>query len=497
MKQLKQFFNYYKFSTLKNNINRMGFSMTPKYVATYVLVAAALSFFVGTIVKLNIAFSLIVVLLFILTTPMMLTYKFKFTYEKNRFSDIVDYMQRLIYSYQKSGKLYTALLDVRKTVSPAMKKEIDLMINFIDEGVAKENLYKEALGIIESHYKCSRLNTLHAYIIDAEMHGGEGDETLAILLNDIRDWSIRTLDYKSERRGIKSRVIMSILLGLVTVTASLYMVPAEYTSQMMDTMLYQIGTTVVLMLYILLYTYVTKSLSISYLDAEVDDFDLYNRAMNRVGKYNKKSIIKRGIICIVLACCFSAITYVLHVPAVAIAIFGLFGLIIYQPIMRHKSDKKIIIREINKAFPVWIRNLVLLLQTNNVGMSIQKSLITCPPVMKPHVEKLLSEIDKNPTSSEPFENFCSEYDLPDIKTTTSFLYYLSNFGSDEMLGQLDYIIKQNTYLTISEEKIRNSDSLSMMSVLILAPMIISMLKLMLDMYSLYDVFSQIITNSGF
>jgi hypothetical protein len=154
-------------------------------------------------------------------------------------------------------------------------------------------------------------------------------------------------------------------------------------------------------------------------------------------------------------------------------------------------------KEINKAFPIWVRNLTLLLQTNNVAVSIQKSLSTCPPVLKDHVIKLLEEIDKNPNSSEPFDNFCKEYNQPDIKSTTSFLYYLSNFGSDEMIDQLDYIVKQNTYLTISEEKIRNSDSLAMMNIYILAPMIISMMKLMLDMYCLYEVFSRVMLNSGF
>ena len=85
--------------------------------------------------------------------------------------------------------------------------------------------------------------------------------------------------------------------------------------------------------------------------------------------------------------------------------------------------------------------------------------------------------------------FCKEYDIPDIKLTVNFLYYLSNFGSDEMLGQLDYIIKQNDHLTLNEERIRNEDSLSMMSMLILAPMAISILKLVLDMYSLFGVMS--------
>ena len=172
-----------------------------------------------------------------------------------------------------------------------------------------------------------------------------------------------------------------------------------------------------------------------------------------------------------------------------IPIVLVFAIIAYQPICINKNDKKTILKEINKAFPVWIRNMVLLLQINNVSVSIQKSLKTCPLVLKPHVEKLLKGIEENPASSKPFDDFCKEYDIPDIKLTVNFLYYLSNFGSDEMLGQLDYIIKQNDHLTLNEERIRNEDSLSMMSMLILAPMAISILKLVLDMYSLFGVMS--------
>lgn len=497
MNKLKQIFSYYKFSTLKHKINKMGFDITPKSVMLYVLFTALLSIFVGTIIKLTPIFSLVVVLVFILTTPFIFIYRYKFNYERNRFNELVDYMQRLIYAYQKSGKIYTALLDVKEVASRDIKHEIDMMIQFIDEGVAKKNLYKEAFEIIESHYKCSRLNTLHAYLIDAEMNGGEGEETLGILLEDIREWSIRTLEYTSERSAIKSKVLISIVLGVITIIASLYMVPAEYTGQMMTTMLYQIGTTIALSLYILLYLYVIKNLAVSYLDAELDDAELYMRAVNRVEKFDKQKIIKKSAIIVTLAIGFCVLAYILNFSMLMIPIVGMFGIVLYQPIMTHNTDKKRIVKEINKAFPIWIRNLVLLLQTNNVGMSIQKSLLTCPYTMRPHVEKLLHKIDEDPVTDRPFLEFCQEYDLPDIKTTMSFLYYLSNFGSDEMIGQLDYIIKQNAYLTVSEEKIRNSDSLSMMSMLILAPMLVSMMKLMLDMYSLYDVFSAIMMNSGF
>lgn len=494
---VKKIFSYYKFSALKNKINDMGFDITPKYLAMYLLITAAISFFAGAIIKLTPVYSLMIVLAFILTTPFTLIYRFKFNYEQNRFNDIVDYMQRVIYSYQKNGKIYSTLKDVREVVSPSIQHDIDAMLKFIDEGAAKENLYREAFDIIESHYKCARLNTLHSYLIDAELNGGEGTETLALLLQDIREWSIRTKEYKAERVNIKAKAIMSIGLGLITIVAALYMVPSEYVNQMRYTTLYQVGTTVVLILYILLYLYVIKSLAIPYLDAEIDDLNAYKRSVNRVKKFDKKKVTKKTILAIVLASGFSMIAHVLGFDMLIIPIVILFAFTAYQPMLTYKADKKRIVREVNKAFPVWVRNIVLLLQTNNVGRSIQKSLVTCPLVMKPHVEKLLMEIDEMPDKDIPFTHFCQQYDLPDIATTMSFLYYLSSFGSDEMLGQLDFIVKQNSYLTMNEERIRNSDSLSMMTMLVLVPMLISIIKLTLDMYSLYDVFSTIMMNSGF
>lgn len=491
MKKIKDFFNSYKFSNIKLAVEDMGYALSPKTLLLYVIIAFLLSIFVGTILQLNVMYSLIVVLFFVLCIPKLLIYRFKYHFEKVKFADLVNYMERLIYSYQKSGKLYTALEDVRDVSSKRLGNCISAALDFIDNGKAKENLYKEALSKIEKKYNCTRLQTLHNYLIDVELNGGRSDESLNLLLEDIRTWSLRTQDYQNSRVNVKTKIILSIIFALVTCVAALFLVPSEYTQQMTASVLYQMGTVVALIAYIAVFVYSEKIVSNSYLDLEldIDNYSSYLRAVKRVDKFNVKSFIKKSIVCVVLGigCCFTVHLIGQDILMIPIAI--IFGVIAYQPIMTNKNDKKRIIKEVNKAFPVWIRNMVLLLQINNVSMSIQESLKTCPPVMKPHVEKLLRGIEENPASSKPFDDFCKEYDLPDIKLTVNFLYYLSNFGSDEMIGQLDYIVKQNDYLTLNEEKIRNEDSLSMMSMLILAPMGISVLKLVLDMYSLFGVMS--------
>lgn len=489
--KLKIFIQSYKFSNIKNSIEEMGFSITPRLIGFYILVAFFLSFFVGTILKLNMIYSLIVVLFFVLCIPKLIIYRYKFNFEKLKFTDIVNYMERLIYAYQKSGKLYTALEDVKAVSGRRLQRQIQKALNFIDNGKAKENLYKEALSFIEKKNNCTRLQTLHNYLIDVELNGGDSDKSLNLLIEDIRAWSLRMQAYQADRNNIKGKIIISIILAIITCVAALFLVPSEYSSQMVVKPLYQIGTAIALMAYIVVFIYVEKIVASSYLDLELDNINYgsYLRAVKRVDKFNAKQVIKKCILCLTIAigCCF--LTHIINLDLMMIPIVLVFAVIAYQPILRNKRDKEAILKEINKAFPVWIRNMVLLLQINNVSVSIQESLKTCPLVMKPHVEKLLKGIEENPASSKPFDDFCKEYNIPDIKLTVNFLYYLSNFGSDEMLGQLDYIIKQNDHLTLNEERIRNEDSLSMMSMLILAPMAISILKLVLDMYSLFGVMS--------
>ena len=491
LNKLKIFIQSYKFSNIKNSIEEMGFSITSRLIGFYILVAFFLSFFVGTILKLNLMYSLIVVLFFVLCIPKLIIYRYKFHFEKQKFTDIVNYMERLIYAYQKSGKLYTALEDVKAVSGKRLQRQIQKALNFIDNGKAKENLYKEALSFIEKKNNCTRLQTLHNYLIDVELNGGDSTTSLNLLTDDIRAWSIRMQTYQTDRNNIKGKIIISIILAISTCVAALFLVPSEYSAQMIVKPLYQIGTAMALIAYIIVFIYVEKIAANSYLDLELDEINYksYLRALKRVEKFNASLIIKKSVLCLVIAigCCFLA--HIIHLDLMMIPIVLVFAIIAYQPICINKNDKKTILKEINKAFPVWIRNMVLLLQINNVSVSIQESLKTCPLVLKPHVEKLLKGIEENPASSKPFDDFRKEYDIPDIKLTVNFLYYLSNFGSDEMLGQLDYIIKQNDHLTLNEERIRNEDSLSMMSMLILAPMAISILKLVLDMYSLLGVMS--------
>ena len=223
---------------------------------------------------------------------------------------------------------------------------------------------------------------------------------------------------------------------------------------------------------------------------------LFYRAKNRIDKFYKSKSLKLGLVYIFISLVTIVVAYFLDYLVYSIPLVFIFLVAAYRPFGLYKSDTQRVENEIYKAIPIWVRNLTLQLQVNNVSISIQNSLKDAPFAIKDEIERLLIGIEQNPTSIEPYDAFCSKYSLQDVRLIANHLYYMTNFGSDDMLSQLDYMVKQNAQMTINEEEIRNSNALSILSLLVLAPMIISMLKLSVDMYSLFDVFSGIMMGAS-
>ena len=118
----------------------------------------------------------------------------------------------------------------------------------------------------------------------------------------------------------------------------------------------------------------SSKVCVSYLDNEVDNknADYIQRCAEFVVKYrnknHKKPMLIKGIMCMGMAIAAWILGYRWAVLLIAVA--SIF--IIFNDVLHNNNCIKAIVREITKMFPVWIRNIVLYLQTDNVHVSIQK-----------------------------------------------------------------------------------------------------------------------------
>ena len=491
-RKIRRFFRYFKFSYLKAETRQLGQTLTIQKLLVYVGVVLFASFIVGYLLRLQWIYCVILGLAFVAMLPSMIIVNLKADFERIRFNDIVTYMEQVIYAFHKSNKIRMALKDVYDVSTGNIKKTVGKMMDVIDGKNKTSHIYEEALQIMQDEYDCSRLLLLHNYLIEIEKNGGESDRALNMLLTDIRDWATRILQYQQERRNVKNKITISILLAMLSCGLMVNMIPDDYLGQMVSQAAYQLGTLAVLLACLMLYVISTNKVGASYLDFETDK-TVTQRAlkdMKYISRFHRKNHTKPAIIktCITAPLILAALWFKIYwaiLPASAMILY-----VVFKDVLKKNQAVKAVSREVNKMFPAWIRSVVLQLQTENVHVALAKSLHNCPDILKDEVGRLLENIDKDPNSMRPYSEFLKDFEAPDLKMSVHYLYSISQFGTEDLLAQLDYLIEQNSQLSIAEEKIRNEDSLSGFTTLALMPMLFSVLKLLLDLM----LFLQIATN---
>lgn len=155
----------FSIQALKTEINGYGFSYSIKdYAVTLLLVIAALVG-AGIFYSLKIPFLAVILLSFIVMMPGMITTQFKYIYEQKKFTDAVDYMEYMLYEFKKKPKILYALRAAEDSCTGDIKKRIKKAIDYIENGVYRNNLYKEAFYFIEEGYDCERMAVIHQFLM--------------------------------------------------------------------------------------------------------------------------------------------------------------------------------------------------------------------------------------------------------------------------------------------------------------------------------------------
>ena len=478
----------FSIQALKTEINGYGFSYSIKdYAVTLLLVIAALVG-AGIFYSLKIPFLAVILLSFIVMMPGMITTQFKYIYEQKKFTDAVDYMEYMLYEFKKKPKILYALRAAEDSCTGDIKKRIKKAIDYIENGVYRNNLYKEAFYFIEEGYDCERMAVIHQFLMKIEAEGGEYQDSLNIILDDVKSWTERTYEFQKEKANIKQKVLITIILSLI-MCAILTKVSAQV-YDITDSMLYQSVTTGLLIAFIILFASVQKKLSGSWLIGDATPrkkmFQQYALALAGDVKTLRQKELPNAIIYAALGLLFlfggglfPVISQFKNLGYLLIIFAGFTYFI--KPSSDIKSAKNNTIKEINKEFPSWFRNLAINLQKETVHVSIKQSLKDAPLVLKPSLISLIKELDDDPVTMKPYINFLSTFELPDISSAMKMLYSLNEAGQDEVVTQINTLVTRNNQLLEKSERLKNSDSIAITGYLVVLPMVFSLVKMIVDM----------------
>ena len=374
-----------------------------------------------------------------------------------KFHDVLLYMEQMIYSFKKQPKIRLALSDAQKVSSNRMKEIIEEVIVNIDSKMT-DKIYEESLEIIRREYDCKRLRSLHEFLIKIEQHGGEYENYLDILLEDIKEWGDRTSLFIKNVNRVKRNVIISIFSTLITCGFMAYLIPTEY--RYTDHIVYQICSTIVILLMLFSYLLIVKKLNLDWIKEKQSLQD------NMVVKY-----------------------YIL----VEKAYYDKEKLSITER-LTYKKAKKTLENEIKKVFPDWIREVAINLQNETVQSAIENSYGNLPFVLKRPVRKLLIDFEQYPVGIEPYDNFLRELDLEDIKSSLKMFYSMNQLGKEQSEKQINPIIDRNNKLTRQSEQMKNNDKIGAATMFTAVPMTVGVVKIMIDMILMIIVFTSSVAN---
>ena len=400
----------------------------------------------------------IVIAIGVITTllmPMLYKEEKKKSYYKKKFEDLISYMEQMCYSFKKSGKIRPSLIDAQKISDGEMKEIIEEVIVNIDSKM-NEDIYEQALKILEEEYYCKRLISLHKFIIKIEKQGGEFEEYINIILSDIKEWSDRTELFRRDIDRIRRNVLISIGATLLTCGFMAYLIPKEYSFT--GNIVYQISSMIIILIMLVIYIFVYKKLNIdwlkeeSFLNPELVDkyYDLIMKSQNEKIKFMDKLSINKV--------------------------------------------KKRMRREISKVFPDWLRQVALNLQQQTVQSSIENSYDDAPYILKRPIRHLLIDFEEYPIGIEPYDNFLQELDMPEIQSSLKMFYCINELSKEETYKQTNAIIDRNNKMLKQAEEMKNKDRIGLAGTLSAGPMMVGVVKIIIDMVLMILVFTSALGN---
>lgn len=487
--------NYFSIKQMKKEIYGYGYTLSKIRYILFVLIALIFPVGMGFLYQMKPGFIIIVGVVSVVVIPSLIRANFVNLYQKQRFNEVDIYLHQMVYSFQKSPKIITALEDTEKIATGKLKKTIQKALDNLNTSVS-DDILAETLAIIEKEYNNTRVKALNKYMINIELKGGDYTSSINIMLTDIDNWITRTYAEQNEIGRVKTAniigLILSLGIGAVSSAFSYVMQNSEYhyEKSIGDNMIYQVCCLIFLIVCVLYFVYTQVSYNRDWVSKAVNEKmimkDYKNATEFNPNKFRIISIPVYAIIGIIAV----ALYFMKFIPynAYVAALFGIFDIfMVIQPTLTKKTAVANTKRNIQDSFSEWLRDVSLNLQEEPLLSAIQDTYETCPIVMKPELEIFLSRIEEDPTAVEPYYEFLARFKLLDISAAIRNLYSLSDVDRADMDEQLSLLVERNYEIINKNEQASLIDRNSVLHFSEYIPVTFASVKLGLDMICLVNL----------
>lgn len=451
---------------LQKEVHAFGYNFEWRMYALMLVGVLLLTVAVGIFFRLRVSYAAVILLVALLLLPFLITDVYKRMYEQKRFADVTDYMEQILYSFRKEGKVLSALRDCSDAIADGMMRQSVLdAIDYLEKGQIKteKGLILEALALIEKHYACDRLHTVHEFLASAEERGGVVETSVDILIKDIEVWKRQVYELQKNKKVSQTDCILSIGAAVLLCGVDMYvmngvkdMFYAGEDITVFQMMPVQISSLLLVLVCLFAFYKSSHKMTSNWLHAPEDDREVLKSYEYLTtydgGKAWKISAVLSGVFVIAAICCYLWISKVGSLLLFLLAVFMLF-----QHRFSYAMSMKDVRAALYRAFPEWMFDMALLLQSNNVQVSISQSIEKAEPILRGELEELQRRVGENPADVRSYTLFCDKFDVPEVATCMKMLYSISESGAGDAAEQIKNLIAHMHKLQEKEAALLNEN----------------------------------------
>lgn len=437
--------------------------------------------FLHVLLKLNWEVTLVLFLFVMFVIPFHQQLYHKAKENQKRFYEVSLYLDTILYSFVKEEKVNLAVQDVSLTLPEGtMKALVEKALDYINMTFDEVEVIEDALRMIEKEYPCQRMKDVHQFMTHVEYYGGEIEKPVNLLLADKGRWEQRIKDTIEQRKKQLTDVILSVIASLIICGAIVYLPIGNM--DISNEIVVQVCALLVIIVDDFIINRAQRYLNVDWIQLQLtEDETYYAKKMEAYVAYDEKkdkrlSVILGAIGCVGIfgACWLKNEWLVVAMMAITLFLFE-------QHRIGRALQRKNLIREIKYSFPKWLLDLVLLLQSENVYVALQKSKEHAPGVLRNELWLLTQRLEMDPEASTPYYLFLQEFAIPEVHSAMGILYSLSIGNSANADKQISELVEKNLELLDLTEKELLKSSSAGMYVLFLLPVVAASFKLIIDM----------------
>lgn len=492
-KKIVRFFKRLNPRNLASEVHVYGYNFSWK---THLLILVCSLFgiaAIGILFKLKPIYFTELVIAVCITLPALILNSYKRMYEQKRFADAVTYGEQILYSFQKSGKVVSSLKETCGIFEDGkMRWAIEDAIEHLEKGIThSENglLLREALEIIERGYSCIKIHMIHELLISSEEYGGEIQESIFLVLKDIELWKRRGYRLQADKKVSHTDNILSIIVATALCAIALYVLNlmGEMYSiiegvDIFTLEIIQISSFVFIILMLFTLTKSMGSLTANWLQDEgLTDEKIVLSSYDTVINYDDSRERRKSIILSAPFLVGSIIALYFGKIWVSVGCLVVAAFMLVQHKMGYNIAKKDVNNELYIELPQWLTEIALLLQNNNVQVSIAKSIQEAPPLLKRELQLLMERLENAPDKLSSYTDFCKNFDVPEVQSTMKMLHAISESGTGNAGVQINNLIQRVHEMQDMADNIRNKNIAFKMKMIFSYPVLAATVKLMVDL----------------